>query len=241
MFLFPTLERRFLVTMFALQQAVTARAARIAFFGLVLTLFGPTVAARASVINYEGSYGSGTNNVALVVDFPNGSGGSDNFAFQVKFDADAIPGFSVLDAVRDGTNHDFDYTIHTAAWGDGVASMTYKTHSVEVTFELGNPETLLYWISNNGGESWSPTNIDEWWGMTALSGATFGNNQVLGWVKDSIVWAMDDFGNYSPTPSFEQWKRPVLPLTETPEPSTLVLLVAGGMAAMAWQWLRRNR
>lgn len=228
---------------FGLQRNADASVAHIGLLSLVLALFGPATTAHAVAIDFEGSYkyNNGTaNSVALVVNFPNSDGGTNNYAFEVTFDTTTIAGFDVFDAVRDGTNGDFDYTIHNdPGWGNSVASMSYKTDSLAITFVAGNADSLLYWISNDNGVSWSPSDVNAWWNMTSLDNLTLSNNQTLGWVKDNIQWAMNyDTGIYTPTPSFENWNRPVVPTTATPEPSTIMLATIGTLAC--WGWKRRR-
>lgn len=227
---------------FGLRRNVDASATHIGLLGLVLALFGPATVAHAVAIDFEGfyKYDNGTaNSVALVVNFPNSDGGTNNYAFQVTFDTATIAGFDVLDAVKAGTNGDFDYTVHDAGWAKSIASMSYKTDSVAITFVAGSTDSLLYWISNDNGVSWSPSDVNAWWNMTSLDYLTLSNNQMLGWAKDSIQWAMNsDTGDYTPTPSFENWNRPVVPTTTTPEPSTITLAVIGTLAC--WGWKRRR-
>lgn len=197
--------------------------------GLALVSCALTNAVEATTIDdfqLEGSCGLGTNRAALVVDFEAGNGDADSFAFEVWFDTETIGGFDLLDAVRDGTANAFDYT--TEFDGAFVKSLSYLGY--ETTSNSATGESLMYWTSNNAGDTW-----DLAW--AALGDTTLGDNQSLGWLSQVILWYDNGNGNWYSDPPMSEWSVPVAPI---PEPASLIVLVSGLMALLAWGRRRRR-
>ncbi|MEN6407897.1 MAG: PEP-CTERM sorting domain-containing protein [Thermoguttaceae bacterium] len=213
-------------------RSVLARAAYLFLaLGVVLAfcaLAGTIHAATLDDLQFEGSYGTGSNRAALVVDFSSGDGVIDSFAFEVWFNTPTITGFQLLNDVRNGTSNGFQYT--TGYGGGFVQSMSYMGRQMTSDDETGM--SLMYWTSNNAGTSWNL-------GWDPLADTVLSNNDSLGWLSQIIFWDSPDGKNWYSDPPESEWLQPVAPLKSAPEPSVIVLLLTG-LAAAAWRWRRKR-
>lgn len=225
----------------AYQNRRTCAVALATFLTVVLATGSMAWAISIGDYSLEGTYGpvDGTNLAALVVNFPNNNGSSDNFAFAVKFNDASINALTLMDWVHDGTNHVFNYTLDET--GHAITGMSYGQHAFELVFEAGNPDSLQYWLSSDGGASWNPTTMDDWWYLPSIDNLGIGNNTTLGWVKDNIVWDYNfQTGECTTDPTFDGWNRPVVPYSTTPEPSSIILVLTATLAFFAWGRWRRG-
>ena len=196
----------------------------LAFVMAFLGLVGAARAVMIEDLSLVGWYGdpNGANQAALVVDFGAGNGASDSFAFGVKFDsAPTAPftGFQLLQAVQSGNpNFGFDATIDPTygAFVDEIAYFDANTQkSYDVTPDWSVDGTWWnYYTSDNG----DPLAMD--WDSGASSRYLL-NGSIDAWVASDGT------------------NPPVAPL-KTPEPSTLALIVTGGLALLAWFWRRKG-
>jgi len=213
---------------FRRQFAASATQALIS--SLVLLLSGWATTAHATTIDdyrFEGTYGTGKNHAALVVDFSPKNGDADSFAFDVRFDTDTISGLALMNAVAAGTSaakkynytKDPDYTTTTF-----VVGMSYNGYSMVSNGDTG--DSLMYWTSNNAGGIWNLA-------WNPIDSLALDNNDTLGWLTQVITWKQVG-QDWVSDPPMNEWSVPVAPM-QTPEPSTLALLAIGTSAALAWR------
>ncbi len=193
-------------------------------------------AARASTIddiNVVDWYGEGANRTALVIDFSTGNGASDSFAFGLNYDAagGTISVYDVMYQLHTETDSTFDFfeCYWNETLGYEILSMSY-TISSELSYSEATdwPNLYLYlWTSGDAGDTWSYS----WWGA---SNQTLEDGDIAGWV----FAVPDTSGTWDTNPDFgSNYTEPVMPV---PEPSTLVLLIVGILATLAWRRWRRG-
>jgi hypothetical protein len=230
----PTEQRGRNMSIMEPRQPLVAGKSAILSFAMLL-LVGVTAVQATTIddIRIEGWYGTGVNRAVMVIDFGPGNGDADSFAFGVKFGTqpnDTINGYQMLQMARDGTplenggpTHilDFDSTYYQGL-GYMVSEIWYtdpRTSQLHDVLADYPTRWWSYFTSGDSGVSWS----DSWYGA---EGETVSNGSVHGWMAE----AGDAYPNPNP--------QPVTPFIETPEPSTLMLAVAGGLALLVWRGRR---
>jgi hypothetical protein len=202
--------------------SVTGRRAILTF---AMLLVGAATAVQATTIDdikIEGWYGTGVNKAVVVVDFAPGNGADDSFAFGVNFGAaatDKITGYDLLQAAASG-NGSLGLDSHVdALWGWELDEIWYTDPRTSQLHDVRNSWPTAWWSywASTDGTNWSSSDV-------GASTRVVGNGDIDGWMaQQGDVWPG--------TP-------PVAPMKEVPEPSTLVLALAGGLAVLVCRWRR---
>jgi hypothetical protein len=189
---------------------------------LATLLLGGATAVQATTIDdikVEGWYGAGSNKAVVVVDFAPGNGDADSFAFGVNFgqaSTDTITGYDLLQRAANG-NGSLGFDSHVdPLWGWELDEIWYTDPKTSQYYDVRNAWPTAWWSywTSTDGASWSASDV-------GASTRMVGNNDIDGWMAQrGDVWPG--------TP-------PVAPMKEVPEPSTLVLALAGGAALLIWR------
>jgi hypothetical protein len=203
-------------------------AGKRAILTLAMLLLGGATAAQATTIDdirVEGWYGTGVNKAVLVVDFAPGNGDADSFAFGVNFGAtstDTITGYNLLQTASSG-NGSLGFDSHSdPLWGWMLDEIWYTDPKTSQSYDVRNNWPAAWWSywTSTDGSTWSSSDV-------GASSRMVGSGDIDGWVAQvGDVWPG--------TP-------PVAPMNAVPEPSTLVLALAGGLAVLVCRCRRRAR
>jgi len=152
-------------------------------------------------VGLEGTYGQGTNEVLLVVDFWPGNGAADSFAWSVRFGAaptDTISGYQLLQAVQDASQGAFtvEATYFGSDLGYFIDSISYAIGPTIYQTRGWPAGFLSYWNSDGPNPGWTASWV----------GASFRHlrhSQADGWLN---MPPPDDWTNPD-----ANWPKPVLP------------------------------
>jgi len=152
-------------------------------------------------IGLEGTYGQGTNEVLLVVDFWPGNGTADSFAWSVRFGAaptDTISGYQLLQAVQDASQGAFtvEATYFGPDWGYFIDSISYAVGPTIYQTRGWPAGFLSYWNSAGPNPGWTAS----WVGS---SFRLLRHSEADGWLN---MPPPDDW-----TDPDANWPKPVLP------------------------------
>ena len=172
----------------------------------VLALAASAQAALFDGVQIESWTGTGANSAVLVLDF--GPAPDDSYAFGYRWDGSATSADMVLALDAAPNAPDFDTKDWGPSLGLGINKITYDGHVAESNWIL---TFLGYWLSTDG-LNWSPA-------QTGVSGRALTNGS----------W--DGFSVEPVNDLFEPVNAPVTPAS-APEPMTLGLLLAGGVALL---------
>jgi len=152
-------------------------------------------------VGLEGTYGQGTNEALLVVDFWPGNGAADSFAWSVRFGTaptDTISGYQLLQVVQEASQGAF--TVEATYFGPDrgyfIDSISYAIGPTLYQSRGWPAGFLSYWNSAGPNPGWSASWV----------GASFrllGHSQADGWLN---MPPPDDW-----TDPDANWPKPVLP------------------------------
>jgi hypothetical protein len=203
----------------------------MAVFGFVDTGHATTLS--ESSINFVGWYGTGTNQTALVIDFSGVAGAGSSFAFGLNYGT-ASSGSTTVFNLMSGIaqyNPNFTFTYTTdPTYGHEIDSISYATSSAAYSFDQTESFNNFWSLStsSNAGKSWDVS----YYGVDTTAAS---NDTIAG-------LAIGSYGYSDTTGWIISNATPVTPTTAAavPEPSSFVLLIAGGLAALAWSRRRKR-